>query len=316
MSAQPRVTIVVLHWLNYERTRRCLEALRQLDYPCYRIKLVDNASHNGSLERLASEFAEIEVLALDANYGFAGGVNPAIRAALAEGADYILLINNDALAPPDLLTALVAVHRQHPRIGVLTPVAVRGDQPTRRAGLGYLIRRYDLDLVGWDEPDALAADQGPVYLDAVFGAATLMPRALFERIGLFDERFFFYYEDVDLCVRARAAGFSVAYAPGIRVHHDVAASTAGIRGLRFFYLGRGRQIFFRKYRRGWSRALYTGREVYKLFREAPFRVKYEGAANVVGYLAGSLAGLWMPLPQAREATPRSGGAPLSADERR
>jgi GT2 family glycosyltransferase len=316
MSVAPLVTVIVLHWLNYERTRRCLQTLERLDYPSYRVTLVDNGSFNGSLERLQAEFPWVDVLALPTNYGFAGGVNPAMRHALDAGSDYILLLNNDALAPPDLLTELVAVQRRHPRIGVLTPVAVRSDQPGLRAGLGYTIRPYDLDLVGWDEPDTLAAEQEPVYLDAVFGAATLIPRAVLERVGLFDERFFFYYEDVDLCVRARAAGFSVAYVPGIRVRHDIAASTANIRGLRFYYLGRGRQLFFRKHRLGWSRVLYMGRELYKLFREAPFRVKYEGAANVISYLAGSLAGLFMPVPHDGAGTPQAGRDPASLGKRR
>ncbi|PDW03888.1 glycosyltransferase family 2 protein [Candidatus Viridilinea mediisalina] len=299
MSMFPHVTIIVLHWLNDQRTQRCLEALQQLDYPQYRIVLVDNGSHNGSLERLRASFPSIEILALAQNYGFAGGINPAIRAALATHTDYIFLLNNDALIAPESLRLLIAMHQQNPHIGILTPVAVYEDEPTRRAGLGFRIHRYECELIGWDERDEPEQQPHPIVLDAVFGTAMLIPRRLFERVGLFDERFFFYYEDVDLCVRARAAGFVVAYTPHVRVFHAVSASTAGIRGLRFFYLGRGRQLFFRKHRSAWQRVVYRGRELYKLFREAPFRVKYEGMANVVGYLAGSLAGLIMPVPKDR-----------------
>lgn len=293
----PPVTIIVLHWLDSARTRACLATLRALEYPDYRIVLVDNGSHNGSLEQLRAEFPSVEVLALPYNHGFAGGVNPAIRAALAAGSAYVLLINNDALVPATLLNDLVQIHQQHPRLGIVTPVAVRADAPERRAGLGFRVKTYDLELVGWDEPDQPDADPQPIELDSVFGAAMLISRALIEQVGLFDERFFFYYEDVDLCVRARAAGFGVAYAPQVRVRHAVAASTARIPGLRFFYLGRGRQLFFRKHRTGRQRVIYTLREVYKLFREAPFRVKYEGAANVVASVAGSLSALLIPFPQ-------------------
>lgn len=296
MTHAPFVIVIVLHWLNYERTSRCLRQLEQLDYPYYRVLLVDNGSHNGSFERLQAEFPTCTPLALPTNRGFAGGINPALRQALEAGAEYVLLLNNDALAPPDLLTALIDLHQQYPQIGVLAAKVVDDTQPARLAGLGCHVQRFDIDLVGWDEPDQPVLSAAPVYLDAVFGAATLLTRRLLEQAGLFDERFFFYYEDIDLCVRARAAGLAVAYAPAVTVRHAVSSSTAGIRGLRFFYLGRARQLFFRKYNPGWRRVLYTGRELYRLFREAPFRVKYEGAANVISYLAGSLAGLFMPVP--------------------
>jgi hypothetical protein len=274
--------------------------LRCLGYPAYQVLLVDNGSHNDSLERLQEMFPEVQTLALAENRGFAGGVNPAICQALQQGADYVVLLNNDTLVPHNFLTRLVTAHQQYPDIGVLSPTVVREQQPDMLAGLGCYVQRYTIKLVGWNVTTNSCARHTPVLLDAVFGCAMIVPRDVFERVGLFDERFFFYYEDIDFCQRVRASGYQVAYLPDLVVRHAVAASTSHVRGLRDFYLARSRQLFFRKYRPGIQQVLYTMSEIVQVLRVIRTKLKEGNRPAALGYLAGSLIGLSMPTIQDNE----------------
>jgi hypothetical protein len=296
----PLVSIIILHWRGLETTRRCLASLHQLDYAAYRVILVGNGALPGEIPTLCAEFPQVEALDNDDNLGFASGVNPAIRHALAAGSDYVLLLNNDTLVPPDLLTHLVQVQQQHPHIGLLSPRLERDDGRGLLAGLGCRVSRYAVRPVGWDAPGAEHTGREVRSIDAIFGTAMFATRAVFERVGLFDERFFFYYEDIDLCTRAKAAGFAIACYTGVTVHHAVAASTQHVRGLRFFYLARSRELFF-------ARHLDPLRWLVFLLREAPHVSRIAWAqwrngtpANALGYLAGTFVGIGMVLTTRKE----------------
>lgn len=249
----PLVTIIVLHWRGVERTTACLHSLATLEYPNYRVLLVDNGALLHEMQQLRQTFPDLPVVQTHRNLGFAGGVNAALRHTLAETSSYVLLLNNDTLVPAHLLTRLIAVMQQHPQVGILTPKLRRADDPQRLAGLGCRVTWYDVIPSGWNTLD-LGDGEQLLSFDAVFGSAMLISRAVLTQVGLFDERFFFYYEDIDLCVRARQHGFTVACDPAVSVAHAVAASTRRAPGLRMFYMGRSRQLFFHKHGTGWQRS--------------------------------------------------------------
>jgi len=288
----PLVSIIILHWRQPQWTKNCLQSVRQLDYAPYQVLLVDNGSKDGFVAQLHKDFPGVETLALAENQGFAAGVNPAIRQALQKNAAYVFLLNNDVLVPPDLLTKLVAAQQQNPTIGVLTPKIVRDDRPELLAGPGVEILPYDLKLIGWNQQaNTLKEQDQPVSLDAIFATAMLLPREVIEKVGLLDERFFFYYEDIDFCLRVRAAGYQAAYLPNVTVRHAVGISTQGIKGLRSFYLSRSRQLFFHKYRRGMQFFLYLLHEIGNCMRVVFVELKHGEHANALSYLAGALVGL-------------------------
>jgi hypothetical protein len=296
----PLVSIIILHWRGLERTQRCLASLHQLDYAAYRVILVGNDPLPGEIPALCAAFPQVEVLTNATNLGFAGGVNPAIRHALAAGSDYVLLLNNDTLVPPDLLTQLVQVQQQHPHIGVLSPRLARDDERGLLAGLGCQVSRYAVHPVAWDAPGAAHTGRAVRSIDAVFGTAMFATRAVFARVGLFDERFFFYYEDIDLCVRARAAGFAIACYTGVTVRHAVAASTQHVRGLRFFYLARSRELFFAKHLGPLRWLVFLLREVPHVARIAWAQWRDGAPANALGYLAGTFVGIGMIVTARKE----------------
>ncbi len=215
MTDQAAVAAVVVGWNRFDDTRRCLELLHASESP-QSVVLVDNGSSDGSPERLSLLFPDAQIVRSPRNLGFAGGANLGIREALRSGAAFVWLLNNDAEAEPGTSQALVAEAERDTRVGVVGGVIY---------GRGGRIHTWGGGTIGWTGVARLAAGPGP--LDYVSGACMLLRRGLLEELGGFDERFFFYYEDADLCRRARAAGWRLAVAPAARVVHTVGASVGG-----------------------------------------------------------------------------------------
>jgi GT2 family glycosyltransferase len=286
----PAVWIVVLHWKELELTRRCLKTLQELDYPNYTIVVVDNNSDDGSLECIRGEFPAIPTLGLSANVGFAGGVNAGIRYARAGGADYIVLLNNDTEMPAGLLRNLVEHAEAMPRLGILTPKVVWQDEPRRLYGLGGRRLPFRVKLRGMGQWDRGPWSGPPILLDFVFGCCMLIKSEVFEQIGLFDERFFMYFEDIDFCYRAADAGWTIGYLPEAVLPHIGAASTRR-SGMREFLIGRSRQLFFRKHVFGLWWLIYIP---YELFYTARYLLRLIGQGYLrptALYIGGTLAGL-------------------------
>ena len=215
MTARPLVTVVVVNWNGYEDTRRCLRSLGALEYEPLHVVVVDNGSTDGSAARIESEFADVELVRSPRNLGFAGGANLGIRAGLQRGSEFVWLLNNDAEVEPRTLEALVAEAQRDERTGVVGGVVFGRDGRVHTWGGGTVSRLGIATLVE-------ARPARP--LDYVTGACMLLRRRLLEEVGLLDDTFFFYFEDADLCRRARAAGWKLAVAHDARIVHAVGAT--------------------------------------------------------------------------------------------
>lgn len=198
------VTAVVVNWNGFENTKRCVESLRDVD-----VVVVDNGSTDGSAERIAAELPDVELIRSDRNRGFAGGANLGIRRALEGGAEYVWHLNNDTQVEPGTLSALVATAEGDPFVGIV------GGALSNEWGGG----RVSIST-GVTKPATGPGDR----IDYITGACMLVRRAVFEEVGLFDELFFFYFEDADFCLRARAAGWRLAVAADARVTHTGGAT--------------------------------------------------------------------------------------------
>jgi len=187
------------------------------------IILIDNGSTDGSVAYVREHFPDVEVIALSENRGFAGGNNVGIRAAHSE---YIALLNNDAQPEPHWLEALVHALEAHPEVGFCASKMLGADDPRVIDTAGDVF--YDYGVGGKRGMDQL---DGPEFsqTEYVFGAcagAAIYRRTMLEDIGLFDEDFFLYGEDIDLSFRAQLRGYKCLFVPQARVYHEVAA-TAG-----------------------------------------------------------------------------------------
>jgi GT2 family glycosyltransferase len=216
-----RLVAVVLNWNGGDDTPRALESLAGIETIC-----VDNGSSDGSDAEIERRFPGVELIRNGANLGFAGGSNVGIRRALERGADWVLLVNNDAVAEPGLADALERAAAARPDAGILAcKVLFEDGGAVMYAGasfnpwLGYSGKR-----TGFGQPDRFHELRDVPRAD---GAAMAISRALAEEVGLLDERLFAYVEDVDLSLRARAAGFSVVFVPDATVRHKGSASTGG-----------------------------------------------------------------------------------------
>ena len=250
-EAAPHVVILILTWNGKEDILHCLSTLPRIRYPNWSATVIDNASTDGTFEAIRSAFPEQPVLVMEKNLGFCGGNNRGIEDALARGAEYVLLLNNDTELHPDLLTELVSVAQSDPRIGAVgTKNILMDDHRVLWGAYGEL--RYDRDLVrlvGSRQPD------GPEYscvkdVDWVIGNGVLMSRAALEAVGGFDERFFGYHEDVDWCMQARKAGFRIVYDGRAVIYHKGCGAALPSAKRPFpvlYFLGRNSIIFARKH---------------------------------------------------------------------
>jgi GT2 family glycosyltransferase len=246
--ADLRVTIVVVNWNLKEETLNCLRSLAQLDHPSKTI-VVDNGSDDGSTEYISHHFPQIELITLPSNVGFGAACNLAISQALKDTAcEYIFLLNNDAVTHPHSLSELMKAALAHPEVGIFGPKVYYRDDPGRIWYAGAR-RRWGL-LVATDTGRG-QFDQGQFNtlreVDYVFGVAMLIRRSVFERIGLFDERFFLYLEDLDFCLRAQAAGFSLLFVPQAHVWHKGWASTINDQVRRRYHQVKSMTLFLKKH---------------------------------------------------------------------
>jgi GT2 family glycosyltransferase len=208
---------VVLNWNGGDDTLAALASLDGLPVVC-----VDNGSTDGSPEAIASAFPAVDLIRTGVNLGFAGGNNVGIRRALESGADWVLLLNNDAVAEPGLAAALESAAAARPDAGRLACKILAVDGATvQYAGATFRPRLGYSGRVATSGPEELR-DVG-----RADGAALAVSRAAVERAGLLDESLFLYVEDVEWSLRVREAGFAVVLVPAARVRHKGTAASGG-----------------------------------------------------------------------------------------
>jgi len=249
----PRIDVITLTWNQRQDTLDCLASLDHLTYPNYRIIVVDNGSTDGTAEAVRALYPDVELIVNPHNLGFQGGFNAGMRYALARGADFLLVMNNDTIVQPDMLDELMA-YAGAPEVGILAPKIYYFDEPDRIWSVGGDCHPITFEMTHKGDNQI---DHGQwsevIERDFLVGCALLMPRALPEKIGLFDTGYHpIYYEDVDLCVRARQAGFRLLLVPSARMWHRVSASGGGSGSPRERYLMARHSVrYFRKYVHGW-----------------------------------------------------------------
>ena len=260
------VVSVVLNWNQLQLTLDALRSLADQDVPPgfgHHILLVDNGSDDGSVEAVQSSHPEVAILALPENLGFAGGANAGIQWAYRAGAAWTLLVNNDTLAEPDLLAKLLGAAESEPSIGAAVPTVTYYDRPdVVWPSAGY---RRRLTLAGNDTTANPPSDQ-PYDVEWAVGCCMLVRSDLWEDVGLFDERFRMYYEDHDLCLRARSAGWRIVHVPRARIQHRVAASTGPGSPRQAYMLARSSVSYFWTHTKGLHRPVIFGYRVLSLGR--------------------------------------------------
>lgn len=246
----PLVSIIILNWNQKDMTLQCLKSLKEINYPCYEIILVDNGSTDDSVSAIKKEFPDVKIIKNQRNLGVAGGRNVGIEHVLEKGTDYILLLDNDTTAHPDFIAEMVKVGEQDKSAGILTGKIYFSSQPNKIwcAGGTLSLYRCHFSLIGHDKVDRGQYDQLRE-VDHVTGCCFMIKKEVVDKIGILDENFVQYFgEDTDLCLRAKKAGYKVVYVPGSRIWHHIVKKTSVSE--RYWYLkGRNLMLFMRKHAR-------------------------------------------------------------------
>jgi GT2 family glycosyltransferase len=245
MDRAPHVSIILLNWNQPEFTLDCLKSLEAVDYPSFDVLVVDNGSVDGSPARIRAAYPDVTLIENEHNLGFAAGNNVGIERALADGADYVLLLNNDTEVAPNLLRALVDVAESDPRIGAVGPKIYYYDQANIIWSAGGAVNRHgEPRHLQENQVDRGSAD-APRDVDYVTGCALMVRRQVVEALGPLDARFFIYFEETEWCARMRHAGFRVVYVPQARMWHKI-SMTARTTSRRYLYLmTRNRLLYLR-----------------------------------------------------------------------
>lgn len=256
------LSIIIVNYNTYKLTKQTIDSVLQKELPfSYEIMLVDNASQDGSIQKLQQEYiAEqeiglIKIICNDQNLGFSKANNIGIRA--SQG-DYILLLNSDTYVVGDCLEQSMAYMRQHPEVGALGCKVVLPDGtldhackrgfPTPQASLYYLLGWDKKDPKKYGQYDALHLAEDEVgEVDCLMGAYMLMPKKALDQVGLLDEDFFMYGEDIDLCYRIKTRGYKIIYYPEAKIIHYKGGSSKKRRTKVIYDFHNAMWIFYRKH---------------------------------------------------------------------
>ncbi len=241
-AENPRVAIVLLNYNGWRHTVACLRRLEELDYPDYQIMVVDNCSTDGSAARLGEAFPHLPIQQQGENRGFAAGNNVAIVRAIEQGFDFVWLLNNDTQAASDSLRKMVDLARRDACVGAVGCQLRQVDPSHRVQAFGGGRVHY------WLGVSRYCRRPVPVEkLDYLTGASLLLRREALEAVGLLDEGFFMYWEDADLGIRLRRAGWKFAVAADAVVYHHESASLQNNLSRRDVLACAGGVRFFRRY---------------------------------------------------------------------
>lgn len=245
----PSVIAVVLNWSAYEETANCVRSLKTASYRNLNIILVDNASPDGSGMKLQEAFAEFKFLAQKTNGGYAAGNNAGIRMALEHGADYVLILNNDVVVERCFLEPMIALLRSEDNIGVVTCTIRYLNEPQH---VYYAAGRFSKWLcTGLNHRRASASNfvRSGLSLDVNFinGSLMLVKREVFEQVGLLEEKFFMYFEDLEFSRRVNQS-YRLVYTPQSVVYHKSGAGRgwSSYSEAYLYYHTRNRFLVFSK----------------------------------------------------------------------
>ncbi len=219
---KPLISIVIPNWNGRELLEHCLASLQKLTYPRYEIIIVDNGSADDSLQFITENYPGAIIVPLSTNTGFAHAVNVGIQSSKG---DYIALLNNDTEVEPNWLDELLVGFSRSDSIGIVASKLLNFYERDRIDSAGDV-----LNIVGQGYAIGGGCKDGPEWNIGKFifsgtGGASIYKRAVFDAIGLFEETFFMYFEDMDLSYRAQRAGFTVWYQPSAVVYHIQKASS-------------------------------------------------------------------------------------------
>ncbi len=217
--SQPYVITVILNTNRREDTLACLTSLNQSTYQNHKVIVLDNASNDGSVPAIRAAFPTVQIIELEENRGYAGNNNVGIEAALVQQADWVFVLNEDTILDPNCLARLVEIGENDPHIGVVGPMVYHHDEPDVIQSAGGQLGAYWQNIhIAHNEKDVGQYPQ-PRPVDWISGCAIMVRRSAIEQLGMLDDRFFYYWEETEWCLRISRGGWRVMHAPDAKLWH-------------------------------------------------------------------------------------------------
>lgn len=239
-----KIYVIVLNWNGKDDTLNCLHTLHatRISKGEMKILVVDNASTDGSLEAVKKQYKDVEIIQNETNLGFAAGNNVGIQYALKNGAEAVLLLNNDTQVDQNFFEELTKFAFSKEKVGIVGPIL--------KFKKGYEVF-YDLGgkvtFFGRAEHrnSGLLLVKEPVKVAYVSGAAMLIKKKVFDKIGYLEEKYFFGWEDVDFCLKANKEGFDTYLVPSSLVEHKISGTIKGGSLEKIYYNLRNNLLFIK-----------------------------------------------------------------------
>lgn len=238
MGKSPKIFVVILNWNGKEVLSDCLRSVFSLDYMNFEVVVVDNASRDGSLEMARSSFGRAHFIVNEANNGFAAGMNIGIKYSLSKGARYVWVLNNDTVCGRESLRELLSAAEKEEKCAILSPLILTpsGKAWFSSGKIDYLrMKAYHAD------PEVSTRESESYESQYLSGCAMFFSAETIKKIGFFDEKYFLYYEDADLSVRAKKAGCRLLVVPRSVIVH---AEQSGRNPEKTYWLVRSGLRFF------------------------------------------------------------------------
>jgi GT2 family glycosyltransferase len=253
------VAIVILNWRGLSDTLACLASLEKIVYRSVKIIVIENGSGDNSADEIRLAYPDVLLLEQDHNHGFARGNNIGIQYAKKMGTDYVLLLNNDVEVEPNFLNDMVEVCEEYPFVGISGPTIYYYDHPDLIWSAGGRVDwvKGETHMVGIDQIDTGQFGTVPRAVEWITGCALLIKMQLIDQIGGLDERFFAYYEEAELCIRARRAGWGIVHVPTAKLWHKITRRARDESSQVNYYMTRNRLLFLKLTRADFSAWVYT-----------------------------------------------------------
>lgn len=272
-----KVAVIVLNYKTSDLAIQCVKSVKESDFKNIEIILVNNDSEN-VLKEAALKLSNIIFIQNKENTGYSGGNNIGINKALQDTADYVFILNPDTQIEKETISNLISVMESENADIASPKIYFDNTKIIWYAGGLFDTQNVLGSNIGVDEVENGSFDKiGNT--DFATGAAMMVKREVFEKIGLFDERYFLYYEDTDFCYRAKKAGFKIMYVPTAIVYHANAQSTGLGSPMQDYYITRNRMLFAAKF--------LSFRTKFALFREAVRNINIKARRKALAdYLLG------------------------------
>ncbi|MFA7288612.1 MAG: glycosyltransferase family 2 protein [Melioribacteraceae bacterium] len=270
-----KVFIILVNYNGVSDTLECLKSLKKIDYPNYKVIVVDNNSSGNDIEVIKKEYSDFidKIIIAESNLGFSGGNNLGINYALENKADFILLLNNDTVVRQDFLSVMINKSKEYPDVGIVTcriNYFDKKDVSWYSGGHISKIKASGFDL-------NLPNNSKDTFCSFASGCNLLIKREVIEKVGLLDGKYFLYLEDTDYCARTIKAGYKILFTDGTKIFHKVCSTTGRDSNLLpLYYSTRNRFYFIKKNYPVWRVISY-------IYLFLAFSIKYVMSSNKKEY---------------------------------